>query len=78
MTAYSFEKPRTVTIELDGKAISELSLSPAFSDLDIDLGRLQTGNHILLFRVHEPPENPPGDERKLAIGTTHLAVVRQP
>lgn len=78
MTAYSYEKPRTVTVELDGKAISEQALTPAFTDLDIDLGRLQEGNHILLLRVHEPPENPPGDERKLAIGTTHLAVVRQP
>ena len=78
MTAYSYEKPRTVTIELDGKPISQQALTPAFSDLDIDLGRLQAGNHILLLRVHEPPESPPGDERKLAIGTTRIAVVRQP
>ena len=78
MTAYSYEQPRTVTIELDGKAVSQQALTPAFSDLDIDLGRLQAGNHILLLRVHEPPENPPGDERKLAIGTTRIAVVRRP
>jgi hypothetical protein len=78
MTTYSYEKPRAVTIELDGRAISEEALTPAFADLDIDLGRLQAGNHILLLRAHEPPENPPGDERKLAIGTTHIAVVRRP
>jgi hypothetical protein len=78
MTAYSYEKPRTVTIELDGRPRAEQALTPAFTNIDIDLGHLQAGNHILLLKAHEPPDSPPGDERKLAIGTTHLAVVRQP
>lgn len=78
MTAYSYAKPRTVTIELDGRPIAEQVLTPAFADVDIDLGNLETGNHILMLRVHEPPENPPGDERKLAIGVTRITVVREP
>jgi hypothetical protein len=78
MTAYSYQSPRTVTVELDGKPLTKQTLTPAFTDLNIDLGRLQAGNHILLLRVQEPPENPPGDERKLAIGVTHISIVRQP
>ena len=78
MTAYSYQSPRTVTVELDGMPLAEQTLTPAFTDINIDLGRLQAGNHILLLRVHEPPENPPGDERKLAIGVTHIGVVHQP
>lgn len=78
ITAYSYERPRMMTVELDGRPIAEQALTPAFADLNIDLGPLETGNHILLLRVHEPPESPPGDERKLAIGTTRIAIVRQP
>jgi hypothetical protein len=78
MTAYAYEKPRTVSIELDGKVLVQQALTPAFTELDIDLGHLQAGNHILLLKAHEPPDSPPGDERRLAIGTTRLAIVRQP
>ncbi|MDQ5823966.1 MAG: hypothetical protein M3441_07090 [Chloroflexota bacterium] len=78
MTAYAYEKPRTVSIELNGKALVQQALTPAFTELDIDLGHLQAGNHILMLKAHEPPDSPPGDERKLAIGTTRLAIVRQP
>ncbi|MDQ3704306.1 MAG: hypothetical protein M3437_03610 [Chloroflexota bacterium] len=78
MTAYAYEKPRTVSIELDGKVLVQQALTPAFTELDIDLGHLHAGNHILLLKAHEPPDSPPGDERRLAIGTTRLAIVRQP
>lgn len=78
MTAYSYERPRSLSIELDGRQIATQELTPAFTDMEVELGNLAEGNHIVLLKVAEPPENPPGDERKLAIGVTEIRVERQP
>ena len=78
MTAYSYNRPRNLTVEIDGKQVAFQELTPAFAEIQIDLGNLSKGNHIVLLKVVEPPENPPGDERKLAIGVTEIRVERQP
>lgn len=75
-TVYSYQIPRHLTLELDGKPLLQKEVGTAFSDLSVDLGRLDSGSHILMLKVLEPPVNPPGDERKLAIGVTRLEVVR--
>lgn len=75
-TVYSYQTSRHLTLELDGKSLLQKEISTAFDDLSVDLGRLGSGSHILLLKVEEPPVNPPGDERKLAIGVTRLAVTR--
>jgi hypothetical protein len=75
-TVYAYKGPRTLSIELDGRTLLTQQVGDAFIDLQVDLGRLEVGNHQILLRLHEPPESPPGDERKLAIGATRLAVER--
>lgn len=76
ITAYSYQVPRHVTLELDGKTLLQKEIGTAFSDLSVDLGNLSRGNHTLLIKVQEPPQSPPGDERRIAIGVTRLSVTR--
>jgi hypothetical protein len=77
MTAYSYNTPRTLSVLLDGATLHTVQIGTVFQDLDVDLGTLHVGDHQLLLKVAEPPENPPGDERKLSIGVTMIAVERK-
>ncbi len=71
---YSYQAPRHVEVEIDGKVLARQEIGTAFTKVSVDLGYLPEGNHLLRLKVQEPPENPPGDERKLAIGSTRIAI----
>ncbi|MDQ6694371.1 MAG: hypothetical protein M3014_08100 [Chloroflexota bacterium] len=74
LTAYSYHIPRELTISIDGRQASTAQVSTGFSDITADLGRLQPGDHTLLFASKQPPEVPQGDLRAIAVGYTRLVV----
>jgi hypothetical protein len=74
INAYSYKSPRHLSIVLDGKVLQTKEVGTAFQDIQVDLGPLKAGDHILTLKVAEPPESPPGDTRKLAIGVTNLSI----
>jgi hypothetical protein len=74
MIAYSYRSPRHLSVVLDGTTLLSKELGTAFEDLKVDLGTLNAGDHILMLKVQEPPESPPGDTRKLGIGVTKIEV----
>ena len=76
LNVYSYKSPRHLTILLDGRTVAEKEVGTAFEDMDVDLGALGAGNHDLLLKVAEPPENPPGDQRKLSIGVTRISILQ--
>jgi hypothetical protein len=74
MTAYSYKSPRHLSVVLDGNVVMSKELGTAFEDVKVDLGTLKAGDHILMLKVKEPPESPPGDTRKLGIGVTKIEI----
>lgn len=76
MTAYSYNTPRTLTVTLNGNPLLSRQLDTGFSEIAVNLGELAVGDYQIGFSVAEPPESPPGDERKLGIGVTRLAIER--
>lgn len=75
-TVYAYKGPRTLSIVLNGNTLRTEEVGESFKEITVNLGRLGVGNHALLLRAHELPENPPGDQRKLAIGATKIEIVR--
>jgi hypothetical protein len=76
LDAFSYGKPRHLTIVLNGRALGEYEIGLAPQTIDADLGDLPTGDYVLELRVEGQPENPPGDRRTLSIGASRLAIER--
>jgi hypothetical protein len=76
MAAFSYGKPRHLTVVLNGATLLQKEVGLAPETLNIDLGDLATGDYLLELNVQELPDNPPNDRRPLSIGYTQITVER--
>ncbi|HST03395.1 MAG TPA: hypothetical protein VLQ48_01520 [Chloroflexia bacterium] len=76
MDAFSYGKPRHLTVVLNGATLLQKEIGLAPESLNIDLGDLATGDYLLELNVQELPDNPPNDRRPLSIGYTQITVER--
>jgi hypothetical protein len=76
MDLFSYGRPRTLTVQVNGKDVGTAQVDLAPRTFEFDLGDLREGNYNIRLLVDEPPESPPGDRRKLSIGSTRVEVRR--
>jgi hypothetical protein len=74
LAAYSLSAPRTMVVFLDGREIDRRQINPYPSQPVALLLNLAPGEHWLELQSPEPPDQPPGDARKLSLGFERLAV----
>lgn len=56
MVAGSFARPRRLTIEVDGRTVTRVTVPGSALPLRVDLGRLAAGTHIVSLRTTPGPE----------------------
>lgn len=74
LDAYSLAAPRTMIVLLDGREIDRRQINPHPSQPVILPLDLTPGEHWLELQSPEPPDQPPGDARKLSLGFERVAV----
>lgn len=77
LDAYSLAAPRTMVMLLDGQEIDRRQINPHPSQPVALPLNLTPGEHWLELQSPEPPDQPPGDARKLSLGFERLAVERR-
>jgi hypothetical protein len=77
LEAFSYGKPRHLSVMLDGRMLLEKEVGLASETLDIDMGDLSAGDYLVELNVREQPESPPNDRRSLSIGYTLVAVEKR-
>ena len=77
LEAFSYGKPRHLSVMLDGSMLLEKEVGLAPEMLDIDMGELSAGDYLVELKVREQPESPPNDRRVLSIGYTLVAVEKR-
>ncbi|MBF6611920.1 MAG: hypothetical protein IVW55_02200 [Chloroflexi bacterium] len=75
-TLYSYGVPRQLSVLLDGKMVASKEIGTVLADLSVDLGVLSPGNHKIEIRSDMPPQAPPGDNRRIALGFTRIELRR--
>lgn len=77
LEAFSFGKPRHLTVVVNGYTLLQKEVGLAPETLDIDMGTLAAGDYVVELNVQEQPESPPNDRRLLSMGYTQVAVERR-